>query len=82
MPMADAELENFDSQEIWVNTNEAAEITGYNNDYIRKLCRDNWSLSENERVIRLRRRVERYEMWLPDLLKYKEEVGFGPYLKK
>jgi hypothetical protein len=68
-------------EEIWVNTNEAAEITGYFYTHVRKLARDNWNLPEDQRVIRVRRRVERYEIWLPDLIKYKNDIGKGPHSK-
>jgi hypothetical protein len=78
MPMADAELEKLDSPEIWVNTNEAVEITGYNHEHVRKLARDNWNLPENERIIRVRRRVGRYDLWLPDLISYLKDIRHGP----
>lgn len=79
--MANAQLDNFDSEEIWVNTNEAAEITGYNHEHVRKLARDNWNLPEDERTIRVRRRVGRYDMWLPDLIIYLRAVGHGPQVR-
>ena len=77
--MSDAEIENIAAQEIWVNTNEAAEITGYFYTHVRKLARDNWNLPEDERLIRVRRRVDRYEIWLPDLMRYLKEIGRGPH---
>ena len=75
------ELEKVKPQEIWVNTNEAAEITGYNHEHVRKLARDNWNLPEEERTIRVRRRVGRYDMWLPDLIGYLRAMGHGPQLQ-
>ncbi len=70
-------------QEIWVMTGEGAEATGYNNQYIIKLAQKIWRLPEEERPIKLRkRRGQFYELWLPDLLRYKNEIGNGPQLDK
>jgi hypothetical protein len=69
-------------RDMWVNTTEAAEITGYHFEYVRKLARDNWNIPENDRVIRVRRRSNRYDIWLPDLIKYMQEHGYGPYPKR
>ena len=77
--MSDMELEKTDSLDIWVNTNEAVERTGYFHTHVRKLARENWNLPEDQRFIRVRRRVDRYEIWLPDLLKYIANTGRGPY---
>ena len=68
-------------EEIWVNTNEGAEYSGYHRDYVQKLARDNWNLPEDERVIRVRRRIDRYDLWLPDLIQYMNEIGKGPHSK-
>jgi len=65
-------------EEIWVLTSEAAEITGYNVNYLQKLARKLWLQDEAERLIRLRKRGGQYEIWLPDLLNYIEEHGTGP----
>ncbi|MEO8607193.1 MAG: hypothetical protein ABI690_04895 [Chloroflexota bacterium] len=64
--------------EKWVNTGEAAEITGYDQQYLQKLALKNARLPEDERVIRVNSRAGRHEMWLPDLLKYIAERGHGP----
>lgn len=77
--MSDTEPGKIVPDEIWVNTNEGAEITSYFSAHVRKLARDNWKLSEDQRLIRVRRRVERYEIWLPDLINYIEEHGYGPH---
>lgn len=69
-------------QEIWVITPEGAEITGYSREYLEQLARKNWRLPEAERLIKLRKRANRYEIWLPDLLRYIAEVGNGPQDKK
>ena len=67
-------------QEIWVMTVEGAELTGYNREYLEKLATKNWRLPEDERIIKLRKRAGRfYELWLPDLLRYIEEIGNGPH---
>jgi hypothetical protein len=65
-------------EETWVNTTEAAEITGYFHAHIRKLARDNWNLPEDQRVLRIRRRSNRYDIWLPDLISYMKQTGNGP----
>ena len=67
-----------ETQETWVLTSEAAEITGYNVNYLQKLARKLWLQDETERLIRLRKRGGQYELWLPDLLNYIEEHGYGP----
>jgi hypothetical protein len=70
-------------QEIWVMTAEGAEATGYNSQYVKKLAHKNWLLPEAERVIKIRkRRGYFYELWLPDLLRYIDEVGYGPHQDK
>ena len=69
-------------QEIWVITPEGAELTGYSREYLEKLARKHSRLSEDERLIKVRKRANRYELWLPDLLRYIEEDGRGPQNKK
>lgn len=69
-------------QEIWVTTTEGRELTGYNRQYVEKLANKNWRLPEAERLIKLRKRSGRFELWLPDLLRYIDEVGYGPHQDK
>jgi hypothetical protein len=69
-------------QQIWVTTREGAEVTGYNSQYLEKLANKNWRLPEDERLIKLRKRSGRYELWLPDVLIYIEEIGYGPHQNK
>jgi hypothetical protein len=69
-------------QEIWVMTPEGAELIGYNREYLEQLARKNIRLPEEERLIKTRKRVGRYELWLPDLLRYIDEVGYGPHQNK
>ena len=69
-------------QEIWVMTTEGAEITGYNRQYLEQLARKNLSLPEDEQLLKVRMRARRYELWLPDLLRYIEEIGNGPHQDK
>jgi len=66
-------------EQIWVTTTEAAEITGYNFDYIGIMAAKLWKQPENQRAIKLRKRSGRYEIWLPDLVAYAESRG--PYKK-
>ena len=69
-------------QEIWVMTTEGAELTGYSREYLEQLARKNFRLSDDERNIKIRMRVKRYELWLPDLLRYIDEIGYGPHQDK
>ena len=69
-------------QEIWVFMSEGSEATGYNSQYLKKLAQKMSKLPENERMIRVRMRKRRYELWLPDLLNYIDEIGYGPHQSK
>jgi len=70
-------------QQIWVTTSEAEEITGYNRQYLKQLASKNSKLSDDERLIKVRLRSRRfYELWLPDLLRYIKEIGYGPHQDK
>ena len=69
-------------QQIWVMTSEGAAITGYNALYLQKMSRKNLGLPEDERQFKVRMRGNRYEIWLPDLLRYIEETGYGPHQDK
>jgi hypothetical protein len=71
-----------ETQEIWVNVTEAAEITGYFRDHLRKLATRIWKQPEDKREIRLRKRSSGYEIWLPDLLAYIEKPARGPQPKR
>lgn len=72
---------NDEVEEIWVDSPEAAAITGYSAFHLRKIVRENFSLPEQERLIKIRKRSRGYDMWLPDLIKYISERGHGPYQK-
>lgn len=76
------EKETVPEQEIWVMTTEGAELTGYNRYYLEKLAKKLSQLPEDQRVIKWRKRLGRHELWLPDLLRYMDESGFGPHAKK
>jgi len=67
-------------EEIWVNTTEGAEITGYNQQYLMRLAQKVSQQPEEEREIKIRRR-RGYELWLPDLVAYIERAR-GPYTKR
>jgi len=69
-------------QEIWVITPEGAELTGYSREYLERLANKIFRLPEDERIIKIRKRAGRYELWLPDLLRYRDEIGYGPYQNK
>jgi hypothetical protein len=70
------------AEDTWVNVTEAAKATGYNRDHMQKLARDNWNLPAEERKMRVKRHSNGYMIWLPDLLKYIETDGVGPYKKR
>jgi hypothetical protein len=74
--------ESTPDQQIWVMTSEGAAITGYNALYLQKMSRKNLGLPEDERQFKVRMRGNRYEIWLPDLLRYIEEIGYGPHQDK
>lgn len=80
--MSDAELEKLDSQEIWVDLYEAAEISGYNRASIRNLIQRISQQPEDEREINLRKRSSRWELWLPDFVAYIKIPGHGPHRKR
>ena len=70
-------------QEIWVMTREGAQLTGYSPEYMEQLARKNFKLPEDERLIKVRKRSGFfYELWLPDVLRYIDEVGHGPSKNK
>lgn len=64
--------------QLWVNLTEGAEITGYHREHMIKLARKMWKLPEAEREIRIRKRTNGYDLWLPDLIKYSQKTGRGP----
>jgi len=70
------------TDEIWVMTAEAAEITHYNVLYLQKLARDSSNLPEDQRLIKVRIRSSRYELWLPDLIAYLSKPRRGPHPKR
>ncbi len=65
-------------EEIWVNTNEAAEIMGYNRDYLSQLGLKMMQKPEEEREIKTKKRGGNYEMWLPDLRLHQHRGRRGP----
>lgn len=69
-------------EEIWVNTGEGSDITGYNVDYLRQIAVKMWRQAEDERSIKVRNRAGRYELWLPDLIAYIEAARHGPLPKR
>ena len=76
-------IEIAPEHEIWVMTREGAELTGYSSEYIEKLAHKNLRLPEDERQIKVRKRSRFfYELWLPDLLRYRDEIGYGPHQDK
>ena len=70
------------TEEIWVNLSEAVELTGYNLSYIRHLAHNQSKLSEEQREIKMRKRSFGWEIWLPDLIAYRNKPGRGPQRKR
>ncbi|HEX2623334.1 MAG TPA: hypothetical protein VHL11_24405 [Phototrophicaceae bacterium] len=68
--------------EDWVNLNEAAQITGYNRVHLLKLAQRIFRKPEEDREIKIRRRSNGYDMWLPDLMKYRNSPSHGPQRKR
>lgn len=66
------------TEQIWVNLTEGAELTGYNREYIKKLVIKLTKLPEDEREIKLRKRSNGWELWLPDLFAWRENPRRGP----
>ena len=69
-------------QAIWVMTEEGAAITGYSREYLQQLAKKIFRQPEHERLIKIRMRSRRYEFWLPDLMHYIAEIGYGPHQDK
>ena len=76
--MSDAELEKTESKEIWVDLFEAAELTGYSIDALRKVVARINQKPEEEREIKMRKRTSRWELWLPDIIAYVDHPNRGP----
>jgi hypothetical protein len=80
--MTDFPVSGINVDEIWVNTTEAAQLTGYHRNYVQKLARENWNLPENERELLVERHPNGYMLWLPNLVDYLSKKGFGPQPKR
>ena len=74
-------LPEVEDREIWVNVTEAAQMIGYNREYLKKLILQLWKLPEDERPVQIRKRSSGFDLWFPDLLAYLREFGHGPYNK-
>ena len=80
--MAEKPDHSLNVDEIWVNTSEATEFTGYNYHSIRKMIQRIANQPEDSREIKLRKRSTGWEMWLPDLVIYLKKPGRGPQPKR
>ena len=70
------------AEEIWVNLSEATEITGYNYNSLRKVI---WQMAqepEEQRSIKIKKRSNAWELWLPDLMNFMQEPRRGPQAKR
>jgi hypothetical protein len=80
-----ATMQNIDLSSVektWVNTTEGAEITGYSRDYLSGLAVRMLEKPEEEREIKIKKRANGNELWLPDLIIYKHKVKHGPQRKR
>lgn len=75
-------IEQPASQDIWVNVTEGAAVTNYNRNYVVKLAKRMWDMPEDQRAIKIRKRSNGYELWLPDLIAYTQKIGHGPQRKR
>lgn len=82
IPYTTDDLDLDSVEQIWVNTAEAAEYTGYNRGHLSLLGMQMWNKPENEREIKTKKRSSGYEMWLPDLVVYTNKIGRGPQGKR
>jgi hypothetical protein len=70
------------SKRTWVNLSEATKVTGYNLSAMRHVAHNQSKLPEEEREIKMRKRSNGWEMWLPDLMAYISKPGRGPKPKR
>jgi hypothetical protein len=77
--MADEEVNKV--EEIWVNTAEGAEITGYNPDSLKNIAFKMAQEPEDQRAVKVRKRSNGWELWLPDLMSYVNRRRPGPVPK-
>ena len=82
IPASMQHLDLSSVEQIWVNTTEGAEATGYQRGYLSMVALRMSQKPENEREIRIKRRANGYEMWLPDLVIYTNKIGRGPQGKR
>jgi len=80
--MVEKPADDIGVEEIWVNTSEAAQVTGYHRDYVQRLARENWKLPEDEREILVERHPNGYMLWLPKLVEYLSMKNRGPQAKR
>jgi len=77
--MSDGDSEKV--EETWVNLAEAAEITGYHHASLRKMASTMAQEPEDQRPVKIRKRSNGWEMWLPDLISYTRRSRTGPPIK-
>jgi hypothetical protein len=77
-----SDMEHGKVDEIWVDLYEAAELTGYSIDGMRKVAQRISREPEDQREIKMRKRTSRWEMWLPDVFAYVERPSRGAHPKR
>lgn len=80
--MSDDELKISDVDEVWVTVPEAVLLVGYDRTWLAKLANDMSKKNEDEREVRVRRRIKWWELWLPDLIVYMGTGNRGPRVRR
>lgn len=68
------------AEEVWVTIPEAVLLFGYDRTTLSRLARDMAKKPEDQREIRIRRRLKLWELWLPDLFIW--VVKYGPRTRR
>lgn len=76
------DLDPASVEQTWVNVREGAEITQYSRSHMKAIMMKIWRMPEAERPIRIRKRSNGFDIWLPDLIAYVNEPGHGPQRKR
>lgn len=70
------------AEEVWVTVSEAMKLTSYSRRTLYSLIWRIAKLPEDQREIRLRQRINFWELWLPDLYAYLGKEKRGPIAKR
>lgn len=62
-------MDNFSTQGVWVDSAGGAQITGFTQVYLEILAQQQAALPADKRSVKIRQRGEKYEFWMPDLVR-------------